>query len=64
EFERGAERRGRIWYIVNDADLDDWPPPERTRFRDRLRERARLVAEWPRRIVTDDLGVKVYREDP
>ncbi|MGH7149301.1 MAG: hypothetical protein ACREIU_01315, partial [Planctomycetota bacterium] len=64
EFERGAERRGRIWYIVNDADLDDWPPPERSRFRERLRERARLVAEWPRRIVTDDLGVKVYREDP
>ena len=64
EFERGAQRRERIWYIVNDADLDDWPAAERTRFRDRLRERARLVAEWPRRIVTDDLGVKVYREDP
>jgi hypothetical protein len=64
EFERGAPERGRLWYIVNDADLDDWPGPLRTRFRARLRERARLVAEWPRRIVTDDLGVKVYLEEP
>lgn len=64
DFERTRHRAPRIWYVVGDADLEDWSAGARDRFRARLREEARFVAEWKLQIATDDLTVKVYREDP
>jgi len=63
DFERARHRAPRVWYVLGDADLEDWPADMRGLFLARLREEARLVAEWKLQIATDDLTVKVYRED-
>lgn len=55
-----ARRERRIWYVVLDEWLEEWPADERARLGSFLDESGRLMAEFPVRHPIRDLTVRVW----
>ncbi|MBL8694631.1 MAG: glycosyltransferase family 39 protein [Planctomycetes bacterium] len=64
KFESLPTLSRRVWILVLDVDLDEWPSDVRTRFRSFLRDECKAAAEWPLQISGKDQTLRVWRYDP
>ncbi len=64
KFETVTVLGRRTWFLLLEADLEEWPREARARLRRYLRESCVPVAEWPVQFAGKDQTLRLWRWDP